>query len=80
MIVEFYTSHIIYLCFDFYSIFRALSTHLLLHTKEKRHACRICAVKFKRTDHRNRHEMTAHGVNFKTHKALDAENVPLINN
>ncbi|XP_077295625.1 uncharacterized protein LOC143917884 [Arctopsyche grandis] len=41
-------------------------THLKMHTKEKPHPCRVCSVRFGRTDHRNRHEMTAHGKSFKS--------------
>ncbi|XP_045771893.1 zinc finger protein 723-like [Maniola jurtina] len=37
-----------------------LRIHMISHTKEKRYACAYCAVAFGRSDHRKRHERTAH--------------------
>ncbi|KAF9421000.1 hypothetical protein HW555_002983 [Spodoptera exigua] len=41
-----------------------LNAHMISHTKEKRHPCQYCGVKFGRSDHRKRHEYTAHEKNF----------------
>ena len=40
--------------------------HMISHTKEKRHPCQYCGIKFGRSDHRKRHEYTAHEKNFIT--------------
>ncbi|XP_075973259.1 uncharacterized protein LOC142974680 [Anticarsia gemmatalis] len=37
-----------------------LSIHMVTHTKVKRYPCQYCGVKFHRSDHRRRHEFTAH--------------------
>ncbi|XP_063618278.1 zinc finger protein 85-like isoform X2 [Cydia splendana] len=39
---------------------RNLRAHMVSHTKEKRYPCAFCGVRFGRSDHRNRHEFTAH--------------------
>ena len=38
---------------------------MISHTKEKRYQCQFCDVKFGRSDHRRRHEKTAHGQHLK---------------
>ncbi|KAJ2946105.1 hypothetical protein O0L34_g5027 [Tuta absoluta] len=43
-----------------FSMLRYLRNHMLCHTKEKRYPCKYCGVKFGRSDHRNRHQFTAH--------------------
>ncbi|XP_063380617.1 zinc finger protein ZFP2-like [Cydia fagiglandana] len=37
-----------------------LRAHMVSHTKEKRYPCAFCGVRFGRSDHRNRHQLTAH--------------------
>ncbi|XP_061713725.1 zinc finger protein 675-like [Cydia pomonella] len=37
-----------------------LKAHMVTHTKEKPYPCGFCSMSFKRSDHRNRHEFTAH--------------------
>ncbi|XP_061713763.1 zinc finger protein OZF-like [Cydia pomonella] len=37
-----------------------LATHMVKHTKEKRYPCAFCGARFGRSDHRNRHQLTAH--------------------
>ncbi|XP_063361942.1 zinc finger protein 90-like [Cydia amplana] len=37
-----------------------LKAHMVTHTKAKPYPCGHCSMSFKRSDHRNRHEFTAH--------------------
>nr|XP_021194516.2 oocyte zinc finger protein XlCOF6.1 isoform X2 [Helicoverpa armigera] len=41
-----------------------LTIHMISHTKVKRYPCKYCGIKFGRSDHRKRHEYTAHEKNF----------------
>ncbi|CAH1645685.1 unnamed protein product [Spodoptera littoralis] len=41
-----------------------LNVHMVSHTKVKRYPCQYCGIKFGRSDHRKRHEYTAHEKNF----------------
>uniref|UniRef100_A0A2A4JS95 Protein krueppel n=1 Tax=Heliothis virescens TaxID=7102 RepID=A0A2A4JS95_HELVI len=41
-----------------------LDIHMISHTKVKRYPCKYCGIKFGRSDHRKRHEYTAHEKNF----------------
>ncbi|CAG4979629.1 unnamed protein product [Colias eurytheme] len=38
--------------------------HMVVHTKEKKYPCKYCGVRFGRSDHRARHEKTAHEKHF----------------
>ncbi|XP_038211858.1 zinc finger protein OZF-like [Zerene cesonia] len=38
--------------------------HMVVHTKEKKYPCKYCGVRFGRSDHRLRHEKTAHERHF----------------
>ncbi|CAG9093495.1 unnamed protein product [Plutella xylostella] len=38
----------------------ALTTHMISHTKSRKHKCNYCEMSFGRSDHRRRHERTAH--------------------
>ncbi|XP_023943722.2 zinc finger protein 724 [Bicyclus anynana] len=53
-----------------------LRVHMISHTKEKRYFCSYCDVAFGRSDHRNRHERTAHQRPYiKSETALKQTNI-----
>ncbi|KAI5651930.1 zinc-finger double domain-containing protein [Phthorimaea operculella] len=47
-------------CNSRFAALRYLRAHMRCHTKEKNYPCKYCGVKFGRSDHRNRHQFTAH--------------------